>query len=702
VAWIKNKRAGAMIIFIILMLAVIFWIQDIKAGLFDESSPSAVHGVQDLSDWSFADNGIAKLDGEWEFYWERLHTPESFAQLIPPEPTGMVQVPGTWKLQGAERENPYSTGFATYRLKLKLPSNDQLLAIGMPPITSSYRLWINGEELAQSGTVSTSEANAVPRYATGVVAFRTNTSTVEILIQVSNYHHIKGGIRQSVEIGLLEEIVSREEVSLGFDTLLFGSLLIMGLYHLGLFAFRNKDLSMLYFGIFSLMIALRTILIGEIALLKVFPSFPWELELKLEYISAYCGLSLFILFIGRLYPEESDGSFQRIFLAISACFTLFTIVVPALVFTRFLISFHAITLCGILSVLYVLPRAWQRQREGSSLILAASIIFALTIVNDMMYANEWISTTGRASGLGLLVFVMSQSVVLSMKLSRAFSNEEKMSAALAQMNSGLNVKIKERTADLELANNTLMVKNDELSRLEISRSHLLSNISHDLGTPLTTIRCYAEAILDGMVDSEEQQKQYVRLIHGKVLGMSRLIEDLFQLSQLEARQVAFQMQTVTTDRLIQLLFSRYELDTRNAGISYELTLSGHAADSRSFSNVNVDVERLHQVFSNLLYNAIKFTLRGGSIKVEMVDDGRRDMLCRISDTGVGIGPVDLPFIFDRFYTSNKSRNSVIGGKGLGLSISKEIVESHGGKIWVERSTLNVGTVFCFTVPIQTS
>jgi signal transduction histidine kinase len=353
-------------------------------------------------------------------------------------------------------------------------------------------------------------------------------------------------------------------------------------------------------------------------------------------------------------------------------------------------------------VLYVLSRAWWRKREGSSIILAAGVIFCACIVNDMMYANEWINTTGRAAGLGLLIFIISQSVVLSMKLSKAFSNEEKMSAALAQMNSGLSVKIKEHTADLELANYSLVMKNHELSRLETSRSHLLSNISHDLGTPLTTIRCYAEAILDGMVETEEQRKHYTQLIHGKVLGMSRLIEDLFQLSQLEARQVAFEKQIVATDRLIRILYSRYELDTRNAGIHYELSMSGKAAESGYFSQVNVDVERLHQVFSNLVYNAIKFTPQDGRITVQMVDNGTKEMLCRITDTGAGIRDEDLLYVFDRFYTSNKSRNSVTGGKGLGLSISKEIVESHGGQIWVERSVLNLGTVFCFTIPLQTS
>ncbi|NOU92189.1 histidine kinase [Paenibacillus sp. LMG 31456] len=702
--WIKSKLSSWILLFFLLMIVAVFTLPEIQ-GKPEEwlkgDSPKASQGVMDLTKWNFKDNGSLWLNGEWEFYWAQLYTPESFKGLEAPE---MAVVPGSWNRQPINSKSYSGSGFVTYRLKVILPlsSSGRTYAMSVPFITSAYSLWINGELLAESGKVGTSYEESLATYSTKTVGFHPNNSEIEILLQVSNFHHMKGGLRQPFELGLFDQIIPKKEISVGFDMLLFGSLMIMGLYHLGLFSIRPNDRSTLYFGLFCVLIALRTIVIGEITLLKVFPSFPWELELKLEYISAYLGLVFFILFIGELFPNESNRKIQRSFILISSCYTVLTLVFPAMVYTRFLISFHIILGLAIVFELYVLMRAWYLQRQGCTIILVASFIFAVSIINDMIYANEWVSTTGRASGFGLLFFIICQSGVLSMKLSRAFSNEEKMSAILAQMNSSLSIKIKDRTADLELVNDELRVKNSEMSRLETSRSHLLSNISHDLGTPLTTIQCYIEAILDGMVDTEEQRKQYVQLIHGKVLGMGRLIEDLFQLSQLEARQVAFQKLNLSTEILMESLFSRYKLDASNAGISYELIINGKAAESGSFSKVEVDVERLHQVFSNLIYNSIKFTQAGGKIRVEMIDDGDSEMLCRISDTGAGITANDMPFIFDRFYTSNRSRNSVSGGKGLGLSISKEIIESHGGKIWVERSVLNVGTEFCFTVPIQTS
>jgi signal transduction histidine kinase len=704
----SNHTRWLLVPLLMLALAYLYGMQDKQSVWLGSSSPQALGGKLDLSGWSFQEQGSIKLNGEWDIYWSQLHDPESLLHAANPEPDGVFEVPGSWnrqKLQGKEPSGKgytasAGTGYATYRLQVRLPAGTQALVLSVPPITSAYKLWVNGEQLGEAGVVGSSHASTVPNYVMNTVVIQDTPSFMEIILQVSNFHHDKGGIRKPLEIGLVEQMMDDKQLSIGFDTMLFGSLMIMGLYHLGLYAIRTKDRSTLYFGIFCVTIALRTLLIGEIVLLRVFPDFPWEWEMKLEYITIYYGLAFFVLFIGTMFPRESVRRLQHISGWICAGYTIFTLCAPVFVFTSILFTFHILLALGILFEMAVLGSAWYRRREGSTVTLVGSSIFGLSIVNDMMFSYEWITTTDRASALGLLIFIVSQSFAQSIKLSKAFSNEEAMSAALSEMNSGLNEKIKERTADIVLANDTLTLRNAELSRLEISRSHLLSNISHDLRTPLTTIQGYLEAIMDGMVDKEKNRERYIQLIHSKVLSMDILIDDLFQLSQLEARQVAFQKQLVDVDSLIRLLHYRYELDARSAGIGYELAIRGSAVETGCFSKVNVDVDRLQQVFAHLIYNAIKFTAEGGSIKVELVDDGVQEVICRIVDTGVGIRPEDLPFLFDRFYTSNKSRSSVMGGKGLGLSISKEIVESHGGRIRLEWSELGKGTAFYFTIPVH--
>ncbi|MCZ8513536.1 sensor histidine kinase [Paenibacillus filicis] len=663
------------------------------------SAPKVIQGELDLSGWDFARDGNVRLNGEWAFYWQRLVGPEEFHSPEAPAPSLYAEVPASWNHLKVDGRRVPSEGFATYCMTLKLKPGQDLLAVRIPTINTAYRLWVNGSEAASAGTVGMSAEGTTPQYHPAIAVMHTHESTVELVLQVSNYSHHRGGVWQPLEVGKVDSMVGKQALSVGFDMLLIGSVMIMGLYHLGLFTVRTKDWPILFFGLFCLLICLRMTMLSEIVLTKLFPNFDWTVQILLEYTSAALAMPLFALFFSGLYPRESSRSFNMALCLACIGYTAVVAVLTPLKMTEWLIVLQVYLLCGMLYILVIVILAFLRKREGAGILLVSCILFALSIVNDMLYAHELVKTTDKMTVFGLLIFIISQALLLSIKLSKAFSNEERLSAQLTELNNGLYGKIKEHTHSLELANEALKQTNDELSRLEISRSHLLSNISHDLGTPLTTIQCYIEAILDGMVDTEEQKDRYLRLIHGKVLGMDRLIEDLFHLSQLEARQITFKKQTFRTDRLMEMLFSRYELDTRNAGIRYSLTMNSPASSGRAFAAVEVDLERMHQVFSNLIFNAIKFTREGGSIEVEMADD-EDGMLCRVTDSGEGIVPEDLPYVFDRFYSSNQSRSSVNGGKGLGLSISKEIVESHGGRIWVERSEPQRGTSICFWIPVR--
>lgn len=699
---VPSKRMFPRLIAFFLLLLILAMALFLEGSRFFSSfsqAAAAEKGVMDLQSWDWKQHESVPLNGEWEFYWNRLVPPDEFAGTSVRLSMLYFTIPGAWNKTMMDGNLLQGEGFATYRLKVLLPAQaDEMLMLWIPTMNTSYRLWANGQEIAAAGIVGTSKPESRPQYITQIAVAHAQHSQLELVLQVSNYGHQRGGVLKPIKLGSIETITRSKELYIGFDTLLIGSLLIMGLYHMGVFAVRTKEHSMLYFGLFCLLVSLRVALLGEMVLTKAFPDFNWMLLLKLEYLTATLGVPLFVLFFSKLYPCESSRKVNRGLCASMLIYSLFVVISPATVFTSTLIVVQLIIAASIVYIMSIITLALMRQREGSGIVLAACSIFALTIVNDMLYAHELVRTTDQMSGYGLLIFVFSQSMLLSTKLSRAYMNEERLSAALTELNNGLHDKIKSRTSDLEQANETLKRKNDELSRLENSRSHLLSNVSHDLGTPLTTIQCYLEAIMDGMVDTEEQKTRYLQIIHSKVIGMDRLIEDLFHLSQLEARQVVFKMQLMRTYRLMELLYTRYELDVRNAGLLYALNMKGDAVQRGMFSTVEVDLERLHQVFGNLIHNSIKFTPEGGSIDVELVDNSQ-GMLCRISDSGNGIQPEDLPYVFDRFYTNNKSRNAEAGGKGLGLSIAKEIVEVHGGRIWVERSDPQKGTVICFSIPL---
>ncbi|MCZ8519269.1 MULTISPECIES: sensor histidine kinase [Paenibacillus] len=688
----------------IALLAALFiglvWTGRLPVWREDDAPAKARQGVLVLDEAEALRRGGVPLSGEWEMYWGKLLTPEDFRESgLRPEEYAVL--PGTWKgMPSPDGERP-GQGYATYRLRVLLPpgTDDRtLLAMRIPPVNSAYRLWVGGTAVASAGTVGVSGAASRPQYAQAMAVFHPQGGELDIVFQVANFAHAKGGLRQAIELGDMTPVHRSEDLAVGFDALLIGSLLIMGLYHLGLYTARPQSWSMLYFGAFCLLYALRMTLLGEVLLVKVFPGLTGELQLELEYLTAAVSLPLFIQYITHSFPEESSPRRTLLFMLLPAAYAVLVILLPPVLYTTTLIVLQLIICGGSLYIISIVAKAAVRRRAGARVLLFTCLLFFATVISDMLYAHELAVSRDTLSAFGLLFFVFSQSVLLSIKLSRTYVQEEQLTAALTKLNSGLHSKVLERSAELEAANGELVRKNEELSRLETSRSRLLSNISHDLGTPLTTIRCYLEAILDGMVDSEEERERYVRLIHSKVLGMDRLIEDLFQLSQLEAGQVKFKLGRISINHLASLLFGRYELDARNAGIAYELTVkrTGEAADRDAYGIVEADLDRLHQVFSNLIFNAMGFMASGGRIGVLVTDDGH-EMRCSVRDTGRGIHPKDLPYVFERYYSGRASRGKTSGG--LGLSISKEIVEAHGGRIWVEWSEPDKGTVITFTLPV---
>jgi len=256
---------------------------------------------------------------------------------------------------------------------------------------------------------------------------------------------------------------------------------------------------------------------------------------------------------------------------------------------------------------------------------------------------------------------------------------------------------------------------EDLLRMEKSRIHLLTNISHDLRTPLSTVQGYVKAMLDQVISNPEEQNEYLNLVYNRILKINRLIQDLFDLAQLESRRVKFNLEQVAVNDLISQLFDKYRVDVLNAGLRFNLNSPDlrepDSAETMPF--VKVDPDQIERVFANLIYNAVKHTPQGGTVsvgyKIVQVDGVRAsrartgtgagcfEALVKVTDTGTGISPKELPYIFNRYYKGAATAEKA-GGTGLGLAISKEIIEYHNGRIWAE-SVLNQGSTFCFTLPV---
>jgi hypothetical protein len=263
------KRTYICLSLIVIMISVL----GLTGCQYSKTSPEASDGVLDLTGWDFAADGNVNLNGEWEFYWKELKEPADFVQhseILSSK--RLINLPASWNSYLLDREKLGGSGYATFRLKVLLPVSESVKSLSLPSISTAHKLWVNGEMLSFQGKVSAVLEGAIPKYYPQIIELKQAKGELELIIQVSNFNHRRGGIWQPITLGNSDQVHLDRERQLIADLFLFGALLIIGIYHLMFFALRKKDKSPLYFGLFCMLAAIRILLVGEILILNYFPN----------------------------------------------------------------------------------------------------------------------------------------------------------------------------------------------------------------------------------------------------------------------------------------------------------------------------------------------------------------------------------------------------------------------------------------------
>jgi len=247
-----------------------------------------------------------------------------------------------------------------------------------------------------------------------------------------------------------------------------------------------------------------------------------------------------------------------------------------------------------------------------------------------------------------------------------------------------------------IRNNTLegavLVFHDitELRRLERIRKDFVANVSHELRTPISSIKGYAETLLEGAIEDKDNAKDFINIIYQDSNRLANLIDDLLDLSKIESGKMEMNLEPVDIKPILERCLGVLEKSIKEKKLSVSIDIPS------KLPKVLADEKRLAQVFLNLLDNAIKYNSERGSIKVS-ASLSDKFVQVDIADTGIGIPEKDIPRIFERFYRVDKARSCQLGGTGLGLSIVKHIILAHGGEVWV-KSEQGIGSTFSFTIP----
>lgn len=270
--------------------------------------------------------------------------------------------------------------------------------------------------------------------------------------------------------------------------------------------------------------------------------------------------------------------------------------------------------------------------------------------------------------------------------------------------------LKEKEQEIEIAN-------ENLRQMEGLRRQLIQDISHELGTPMTTVQGYVEALMDGVVQPDQR---YFRMIHNRLLSMKRLISDLFHLATLRANQITFHLKDMPWRAWLEGVSYKYAPDAAPKGLRLivDIPYAGSAA-----ALLRIDPIRIDQVLANFVNNAAKFTPSGGEIRLRCEAIPAAEAKSRfgphisqdaasvwepvhawfaavqVADTGIGFREEELPYLFDRFFRGKQPKNSEVHGAGLGLAISKEIIRHHGGEIGAIGKP-GEGSIFFFLLPLQ--
>lgn len=329
---------------------------------------------------------------------------------------------------------------------------------------------------------------------------------------------------------------------------------------------------------------------------------------------------------------------------------------------------------------------------------SAGTIFVITDLDTLVPQIKAVATQSVISFLIILCFTafilmlwIYRSILRPLNILRVAMNQIKEGDLDYSVESETDDEIGQLCEDFEEMRIRLKEQIDSRLAYEEDIKALISNISHDLKTPLTAIKGYAEGLMDGVAVTPEKQEKYLKTIMTKANDMSILVDELAFYAKIDCNTIPYNFKEIRLhDYFDDCMEDLYlELEIKNVDVFYE-NITDPTVE------VVADAEQLKRVINNIVGNAVKYMdKKKAQIYIRLHDIGTHIQI-EIEDNGIGIPKPDLPYIFDRFYRADASRNSRKGGSGLGLAISKKIIEDHAGRIWAE-SELGVGTIVYFTL-----
>ncbi|MCU0379212.1 MAG: HAMP domain-containing histidine kinase [Bacteroidales bacterium] len=656
-----------------------------------------VKGVLDLRHIEQGDEFSVKMNGEWEFYFNKFLSTSQPGDGDSLKPDCYGSVPAYWSDYRIGGQKLPGFGFATYRAIVLLPSGYRdRLGIDMPVFDSSFEISINGVTAARNGTPGRTSAESIPAYEPLFFSYVPKSDTLDIIIKVSNFEHRRGGFWMPLKIGSFQAIQSNFTnqwfTSIAVTGMLFASFLFFFIFYL----LDRRNTKLLMFSLLTLGLALRPFFSSPY-LISILDVENWYMIVRGEYLILLLMVISGAWFSYFIYPTSG---FRTVTLATSVVCFIFIILVMSSPVYVFAYSVFLIQLLALTIIIYALVMSLRGMLKGrwvDTVYFSAIAAMGFGTMADILLANG-LEENQQVYILSfmMMVFVFLQSTLLIRDWVKSARERENLAHQLEELNRNLETRVDARTkelrdksVELNARNEQIALQNKKLSETVELKNKIFSVISHDLRSPVVNILYTLNMIreeehkdkTDALAASGIQYSQMVINLLENMLVWGRGQEDMIRYSP-----AANDMADVI---LTNMSILKESADRKEIALNF--TQVGRSTGW-------FDRDLMDIVVRNLLSNAIKYTYHGGRVAIHLKEreDKHEGLIIKVSDNGTGMSEELQKKLFTGSYVPTTFGTDQEKGTGLGLKLVHELVTISRGTISVESTP---GSGSCFTVSL---
>ena len=673
----------------------LFLSTDLFAGIKD---PVVVKGVFDLRNVTDEDF-IYRLRGRWEFYWNKMLSPSDFSGPAKVKPDYYGLVPSYWTDYPSDSVPARPMGFATYRTVVILPPGfKKSMGFDMPVFDSSYEIYVNGKRMAGNGNPGRSADETIPAYERNFFRFIPESDTIDIIINVANFHHRRGGFWLPVKIGTFAAVQKRLSLSWAGDwgtlSFLFGISLLFFLFYL----LYIKDNLMAFFSIATIGLAIRPLFTSNFLINSMGAGLSWNWMIRSEYLGLYIILTGWFWFAVNLYPSKIFRQITRVISIVFAAVTILTLLLPVRIFSYSTFIIYPLL---ILLILYCITRSIRGVFDRKRIDIVYSATFLLLTygaVHDVRLSmGKSTEPTVYILTYTLVLFVFMQAVLLLYKWVKSYSEKEQLRQELEYMNRNLEIIVSERTheinarkEEIENQNKRIELQNKKLSDTIQLKNKIFSVIAHDLRSPVVNILYMLNLLKD-----EEYREKYDSFANTSIQYAQQvinLLENMLVWGRDQEDKIKFAPDRYDLADIILTNLSIFKETADKKDILMNFTQIGN-------SKAYFDKDLMDIIIRNLISNAVKYTSRGGRISILLKDKSMTNegIILKVCDNGTGIPPEKKSSLFSSDEIESTPGTEDEKGTGIGLKLCYELVRINCSTITVD-SRIGEGTCFTIILP----